>query len=264
MSTELSCQQSSLFPRDKIAHGFFGARGGVSEGLYTSLNVDYRRDDDIEHVRENRQRILRFLSAAEYVQDLITVQQVHGDECRDVRSGEAILSCEADALVTDVAQVPLSILTADCVPVLFYGTKADGSPVIGAAHAGWRGAISGILQSTITRMGALGVTSAAVITAVIGPCIGAASYEVSDEFMQPFLLQNEDHTAFFTSAQRQGHQMFDICAYVQDQLAVAGIGHIESVTEDTYACGDKYFSHRRMCHENLEDTGRQASVIMIR
>lgn len=253
--------QSPIFSSDQVAHGFFGRKGGVSSEPYSSLNVAYGRQDNESNVTVNRELIASAIGLADENRNLITVSQAHGSECLYVGDAtDDIKAQQADALVTDQSRLAITILTADCVPVLFKGHKEDGSLVIGAAHAGWRGAIGGVLQSTIKAMKDLGAIE---ISGTVGPCIGASSYEVGHEFREEFITEHQDNTQFFVPSKNHGHHMFDIAGYVKEQLAKQAITKIDDVSEDTYRLTDKYFSHRRACHEDLEDTGRQASVIMI-
>lgn len=252
------------FDFESIAYGFFGSQGGVSEGLYQSLNVDNRRDD-IACVTENRKRVCKALLLNDDM--LLTLHQSHSKRCRTVSNHDDVarsMDSDADAMVTDVPGVALGILTADCAPVLFYGQKDDGSPVIGAAHAGWRGALDGVLEKTVSAMVSSGA-QAGGIEAVIGPCIGASSYEVAPDFYDTFGGHDEANARFFASSgAKENHFLFDLGAYVlsrlQQQKAVADVWR---VNDDTYENADIYFSHRRSTHKKQPDTGRQISVISI-
>lgn len=237
-----------------VPHGFCGRRGGVSEGLYSSLNVGLGSGDAPEHVRENRMRARDAVSPGAR---LLTLHQIHS---ADVVVVDQPWSDDdrprADGMVTDRPDCLLGILTADCVPVLFVDRVAG---VIGAAHAGWKGAIAGVTDNVIDAMCRLGATSGAIDVA-IGPCIGRASYEVSDEFAHHFESQDPQNERFFLAG-NAGHQFFDIEAYVVSRLQQAGVQRIEAVGLDTYAEADRFFSYRRSCHAGESDYGRQISLV---
>jgi len=166
-------------------------------------------------------------------------------------------------MVTDIPGLALGILTADCAPVLFYGQKKNGAPVIGASHAGWGGALKGVLENTIAKMlerGALKNT----IHAAIGPCIALESYEVSKDFKAPFFRQDPFNERFFAPAQDKEHLKFDLSGYVMQRLRLSGISKIGNTAIDTYAHDTNYFSYRRSTHKNEADYGRQISVIAIK
>jgi len=238
----------------EIPHGFLGRRGGVSSGIHAELNVGLGSDDERDAVLRNRDfaRDAVLPGAA-----LVTVHQVHS---ADVVTVTAPLPLDArpkaDAMVTDRPGLLLGILTADCVPVLFADAEAG---VIGAAHAGWKGALGGVTDATIDAMTALGASRAS-ITCAIGPCIGRASYEVSEAFANPFLDRNDEDARFFLAG-RTGHLQFDIAGYVAARLAAAGIGKVVMLDEDTYPQPERFFSYRRTCHANEPSYGRQISLI---
>ena len=235
-------------------HGFFGRQGGVSTGELASLNTGIGSGDDPAAIAENRRRVAAAVMPGAA---LVGVYQVHGRDCAvtDAAWAEADRP-HADALVTDRPGILLGILTADCVPVLL----ADhGAGVVGAAHAGWKGALAGITDSTIAAMQAKGATTAS-ITAAIGPCIGAASYEVDTAFVDRFLAADPANDHFFRAG-RAGHAQFDIAAYVAARLAAAGVARVEILGDDTYALDADYFSYRRACHRSENGYGRQLSVI---
>lgn len=237
-----------------VAHGFAGRQGGVSDGLYAGLNVGLGSDDDRAAILRNRELARdAVLPGAR----LVTVHQVHSPDVVTARAPFADdARPQADAMVTDRPGLLLGILTADCVPVLFADRNAG---VIGAAHAGWKGAIAGVTDRTIEAMLALGATCAG-ISCAIGPCIGRASYEVTEGFMKPFEEEGADNARFF-SAGRPGHAQFDIAGYVAARLARAGLSRIEMLDEDTYSQPDRYFSYRRSCHRGEPGYGRQISMI---
>ncbi|BCA59374.1 peptidoglycan editing factor PgeF [Sphingomonas sp. HMP6] len=239
---------------DGVAHGFLGRTGGVSTGLHAGLNVGIGSDDDAAAVAENRRL------ASEAVLPgaaLVTLYQIHSADCVTVRSPfEDRLRPRADALVTDRPGLALGILTADCAPVLLADKDAG---VIGAAHAGWKGAIGGVTDATILAMEALGAKRER-ITAAIGPCIARNSYEVDDAFAHRFEAHDPANERFFVEA-RDGHFQFDLEAYVAHRLASAGIGRVAMLGLDTYADEARFFSFRRATHRGEPGYGRQISII---
>lgn len=245
-----------------IAHGFFGRKGGVSEGFYSSLNCGVGSNDSAEAVQENRTRVANALGGD--LDHLVTVHQTHSPDCLIIRSmfDKAQERPQADALVTDQFNLILGVLTADCGCILFAGQKEDGSPVIGVAHAGWKGALGGILESTLNQMQTLGA-SLATIQATIGPCIGPKSYEVSQGFEKPFLDRNHEDEHFFREAQKDGHLMFDLPGYIASRLAQAGVSQVTISGHDTFAEKENFFSYRRTTHAGEQDYGRQISAIVI-
>lgn len=242
-----------------VSHGFFGRQGGVSTGLYQSLNCSPQSKDDPQNVAENRARVLKALGG----NGLSTLKQIHSPICLPVENTCMNGVEEGDALVTKTAGQVIGCLTADCAPVLFAGTDRDGAPVIGAAHAGWGGALKGVLESTIAGMVNLGA-DISTIKAAIGPCIGQASYEVGADFMTPFIEEDKNAAQFFSSLDGGQKMLFNLSAYVEFRLKRAGIGHILSVNKDTYALENEYFSFRRATHRGETDYGRQISAISIR
>jgi len=240
-----------------VPHGFFGRRGGVSTGDLASLNCGLGSDDDPALIAENRRRVAEAVLPGAALTGLY---QVHGNRCVVV-DGETDLAArpEADALATRTPGLLLGILTADCVPVLFADRQAG---VVGAAHAGWKGALAGVTDATLTAMESLGAARANIAVA-IGPCIGRASYEVDEGFVATFLTDDPANERFF-AAGKPGHAIFDIAAYVAARLAAAGVTRIAIGGHDTYAEAEDYFSYRRACHKAENSYGRQLSVIGIR
>lgn len=239
-----------------VRHGFAGRRGGVSTGIHAGLNVGLGSADEREAVLRNRDLVRDALLPGAA---LVTVHQVHSPDVVTVAA--AIPETDrpaADAMVTDRPGLILGILTADCVPVLFADAEAG---VVGAAHAGWKGAIGGVTDRTIAAMEALGADRGRIVTA-IGPCIGRSSYEVTLDFAARFTAEDGENDRFFTAG-REGHCQFDIAAYVAARLAGAGVGRIEMLDEDTYSQPDRFYSYRRSCHRSEPDYGRQISMIAL-
>jgi len=240
-----------------IRHAFFTRVGGVSGGIYASLNVGFGSDDESENVRRNRERALAALGGAAA---LNTVYQIHGREVAMAGSAwEPTAAPKADAMVTDRPGLAIGILTADCAPVLF----ADpANRVIGAAHAGWRGAVGGVLAATVDAMERLGADRRS-IRAAVGPTIAQASYEVGPEFPAPFVDEDPENKRFFRPSARAGHHMFDLMGYVASRLAALDIALAETLDRDTCAEEDLFFSYRRTTHRKEPDYGRELSAIVI-
>ncbi len=240
-----------------VAHGFFGRRGGVSTGDLASLNTGLGSNDDPALIAENRRRVADAILPGA---TLTGLYQVHGNRCVIVDNDSDLADRpEADALATRTPGILLGILTADCVPVLFADREAG---VVGAAHAGWKGALAGVTDATLVAMESLGARRADIAVA-IGPCIGRASYEVDEAFVSRFLADDAANERFF-AAGKPGHAMFDIAAYVAARLAAAGVTRIAIGGQDTYAEVEDYFSYRRACHKSENSYGRQSSVIGLR
>ena len=239
-----------------IRHGFMTRAGGVSEGIYASLNCGLGSDDETERVHENRRRVLRMVGIP--AATLLTAHQVHSPDVLVVEEEwHGGPRPKVDALVTKRANFAIAASSADCVPILFADPEAR---VVAAAHAGWRGAVGGVLQATVKQMCALGARPER-IRAGVGPCIGPASYEVGPEFPAPFLAQNPAHARFFRPAQRAGHHMFDLESYVAGELAAMKLAEIEVAHRDTCAEADSFFSYRRSVLRKEPDYGRHVSVI---
>jgi purine-nucleoside/S-methyl-5'-thioadenosine phosphorylase / adenosine deaminase len=239
-----------------MPHGFLGRRGGVSTGELAGLNVGYGSADDRAAIAENRRRAIAALAPRA---QLATVHQVHSAEAVVVeRPWDQDARPRADAMVTDRPGLLLGILTADCAPVLLADPDAK---VIGAAHAGWRGALAAVIDSTITAMERLGA-SRENIRATVGPCIGAESYEVDDTFRARFVEADPGNVSFFSDG-AAGKPHFDLPRYVVHRLMLAGIGEIEALHLDTYAEHDRFYSYRRATHLGEADYGRQLSAIAL-
>jgi YfiH family protein len=246
---------SALNEVSRVRHAFFTRDGGVSTGLYASLNCGPGSKDAPEAVRENRARAMQMIDMP--ADALVTLYQSHTAEVVVVDKPWQGQGPVADAMVTTRRGIALGILTADCAPVLF----ADGrAGVIGAAHAGWKGAIGGVLENTIGAMVELGARPGDMVAA-IGPCIAQRSYEVGAEFPAPFLAQAETNEQFF--APRGPKFLFDLAAYVARRLALAGVAQIMRTPCDTCVEESRFFSYRRATLRGEPDYGRQLSAIVI-
>jgi len=249
---------SALNEISRIRHGFFTREGGVSAGLYASLNCGPGSKDDAALVAENRARAMALLDLQ--ASALVTNYQVHSPDVVVVEAPFAAgQQPKADALVTNRPGLALGILTADCAPVLLADRKGA---VIGAAHAGWRGALGGVLDNTLDAMERLGAKRKAVVAA-IGPCIGHRSYEVGPEFPAPFLAEDGDNSTFFAEAPRPGHYLFDLPGYIARRLAKLGVVDVTRVPADTVRDEARFFSYRRATLRHEPDYGRQLSAIVL-
>jgi YfiH family protein len=242
--------------RIKAPHGFFTRRGGVSSGAYASLNCSLSSQDSRDNVLENRARAAQSLGADPA--RLLGLTQVHGiDVVTATQAWEPGQGEKADAVVTDRPDLALGIITADCAPVLF----ADSTgAIVGAAHAGWRGAVAGVLEATLAAMAALGA-AAPHITAAIGPCIAQDSYEVGPDLRDSVLARSPADSAFFVPGRRQDRWQFDLAGYCASRLRAAGVGHVIVTGVDTLAEEDCFFSHRRRTLAQGGPIGHQISVI---
>lgn len=248
----------SLSNTVRIRHAFFTRTGGVSEGIYASLNCGLGSGDDPESIRTNRARAMSRLGLAEA--DLATVRQVHSARAVVVdRPWPDADRPGADGLVTNRPGVALGILTADCAPVLFADSEAG---VIGAAHAGWRGAWSGVLASTLGAMTKLGARPER-ISAAVGPCIRQPSYEVSDDFRRQFVEDEAATAVLFVPSTRPGHWRFDLAGYVERRLHAMDIGHVTVLPHDTFADEETFFSFRRVTLNGGGDYGRMLAAIAL-
>lgn len=239
---------------DGARHGFFGRQGGVSTGIYATLNAGTGSSDDPDAVRENRARIAAALAVAPT--HLIGVHQVHSPTAVFVEAPWTGERPQADALVTTTPGLALSVLTADCAPVLMIDQDAG---VIAAAHAGWKGAIGGVLESTVALMREHGATT---IRAAIGPCIHQRSYEVGPEFHARFIAQNADYDGFFVNGGGDKRH-FDLPGFCAARLAGVGVSAVEIAPLDTYAEEVALFSHRRSVHRNETGYGRNCAAIAL-
>lgn len=255
MTTAISSRELAALPG--IRHGFFTRAGGVSDGLYASLNCGLGSKDDKARVTENRRRVAGAVGGA--VEMLASPYQVHGIDAVVVRepwrAGEGP---RADATVTDRPGVVLGVGTADCGPILFADARAR---IIGAAHAGWRGALAGVAESTIAAMEQLGAKRDDII-AVLGPTISQENYEVGDEVRAAFLEQSGENARFFTPASAAGKFMLDLPRYIVARLKAAGVS-ADALHLCTYADPERFFSYRRATHRGEADYGRLLSAITL-
>ena len=239
-----------------LVHGFFTRKGGVSEGIYEGLNCGTGSSDDSGAVTENKARVAQDLGLTSDA--LLGLHPVHSDQGLFAdRTNQD--QPKADALVTATTGLGLSVLSADCQPVLFADHKAG---VIGTAHAGWRGTLTGILEATVSAMEKLGAKRNK-IEAVIGPCISQAAYEVGQEFFENFADTDPSYTSFFINSATAGKYMFDLPRFGLSRLRTAGISNCEWVGECTYSAPEKYYSFRRTTHKGEPDYGRLISVIRL-
>jgi YfiH family protein len=252
----VECRTLSQLPG--LAHGFFGRRGGVSRGLFASLNCGFGSGDDAACVRENRSRAGHRLGVD--VDRLLTVYQIH--------SANAVIVDEpwpreaqpkADAMATRQPNIALGILAADCAPVLFADAEAR---VAGAAHAGWKGALGGVVEAAVKAMETLGAARERIVAA-IGPCISQTSYEVGSEFRAQFVAADPHNAHFFIRGQRSDHWQFDLPGYVEGRLAKLDLRAVERVDRCSYLNEADYFSFRRTTHQSEPDYGRNLSAIVL-
>jgi YfiH family protein len=249
---------SSLSAHPDIRHAFFTREGGVSEGIYQSLNGGIGSNDAPNHVRENRTRMATALGVAPA--HFVTCYQIHSP---DVIVAETPWTREnsprADAIVTRVPGLAIGVTTADCGPILFADAQAG---VVGAAHSGWKGALTGVVESTIAAMEKLGARRAR-IDAAIGPLIRQPNYEVGQEFVDRFTAADAANEKFFVASTRDGHAMFDLPGYIRSRLQRAEIQSIDDLELCTYADPARFFSYRRTTHRGEPDYGRHVNAIAV-
>lgn len=242
-----------------VHHGFFGSQGGVSQGLVSSLNCypynNTIQTDDIANVERNRQLILSTLNVP--AQSITTAKQVHGDTIIVIKEPSPMDFTEADGLITDVPNLPIGVLTADCVPVLYADVHGQ---YVGAVHAGWKGAFLGIHLKMISKFNSLGVPTSD-IRAVIGPSIQQGAYEVDTAFYDRFIAKSDAYAAYFYPAAKTAHYQFNLPGLIVDELHNAGVTYLDWVRIDTFTHDTMWFSHRRATLNHTAITGRQLSVI---
>lgn len=241
-----------------IRHAFFTRQGGVSQGIYASLNGGVGSSDDPAHVAENRRRMTARLRVAPDA--LASLYQVHSPDVVTVeRAWAQGERPKADGMVTNRPGLALGIATADCGPVLFADAEAG---VIGGAHAGWKGAFTGVLEATLEGMEALGARRMRT-TVVLGPMISGQAYEVGPEFVQRFLDVTPENSRYFRPSEKAGHAMFDLPAYIGARMQAAGVGSFTNLGLCTYADAERFFSYRRATHRGEPDYGRLISAIAL-
>ena len=240
-----------------LRHAFFSRDGGVSTGIYAGLNGGLGSNDDPAHVAENRRRMAAEIGVEPT--HFLTAYQVHSPDVA-VATGpwDAAARPKVDAIVTAVEGLGIGVTTADCGPILFADAKAR---VIGAAHAGWKGALTGVLEATIDAMEKLGADRADMVAA-IGPLIRQPSYEVGGEFVARFVQADAGHAKFFIPSTRDGHAMFDLGGFIRMRLARAGVGIIDDTGIDTYP-DERFYSYRRSVHRKEPDYGRHVHAIVL-
>ncbi len=254
----MTAEYISAAPLITLPHGFFTRRGGVSRGGFATLNCSLSGQDEPQSVATNRARAMRALGLPEAA--LSGAHQVHGAAVATLTEPvpqEA--RPQADALVTNRPGLPLGIVTADCAPVLFADAAAG---VVGAAHAGWRGAVAGVLEATLAAMEGLGATRAGIV-AVVGPCIRQDSYEVGADLRDAVLARERADARFFREGRREGHWQFDLPGYCAARLKAAGAGRVGVLPMDTFADPARFFSHRRRTVNGEGPIGHQLSAIAL-
>jgi YfiH family protein len=252
--TQLPVLTSPLLDLPGVRHAFFTRQGGVSTGIYASLNVGVGSNDDPEAVSENRRR-----AAAHLGGELVTAYQVHSATALVADGPWPAGPPQADGVVTATAGVVCGALAADCAPILFADASAR---VVAAAHAGWKGALTGVAEHAIARMEALGARRDRIVAAV-GPCIGPASYEVGLEYVQRFTDADPAYGRFFSAGAAPDKRQFDLPGFVLARLRAAGIAQCEWIGRDTCAEPDLFFSNRRAFKQGEPDYGRLLSAIVL-
>jgi YfiH family protein len=249
---------ASLSGLGGIRHAFFTRAGGVSGGVYASLNSGVGSDDAPESVAENRARMASTLRVAPA--HLLTAYQVHSPTVVEAKRPWAHAERpRADAIVTKVAALAIGVSTADCGPVLLADAETH---VIGAAHAGWRGALSGVLEATVAAMERLGADRRRMVAA-LGPTISQANYEVGPELVAQFVAADPANARFFHAAERAGHAYFDLPGYIKARLTAAAVGTVEDISRCTYAEPEQFYSYRRATHRREPDYGRHVNAIVL-
>ena len=239
-----------------LRHAFFTREGGVSGGIYQGLNGGLGSNDDIAHVAENRRRMAEQMGVAP--DRFLSVHQIHSPDAVVATGPWPGDKPRADALVTRTEGLAIGVTAADCGPILFVDPTAR---VIGAAHAGWKGALTGIIESTVEAMEKLGAERGGMVAA-IGPLIRQHSYEVGGEFVERFLDADAGNAAYFIASERAGHSMFDLAGYIRMRLENAGVLMIDDIGVDTYS-DERFYSYRRSVHRKEPDYGRHVHAIAL-
>ena len=239
-----------------LRHAFFTRDGGVSGGIYASLNGGTGSSDDPGNVAENRRRMAEQMGVTP--ENLLTLWQIHSPDAVVASGPWEGERPRADAIVTRTEGLAIGVTAADCGPILFVDPNAR---VIGAAHAGWKGALTGVLESTVAAMEKLGAERGGIVAA-IGPLIRQHSYEVGGEFIERFIEADAENAMFFLPATREGHAMFDLAGFIRMRLENAGVLMIDDIGVDTYS-DERFFSYRRSVHRNEPDYGRHVHAIAL-
>jgi hypothetical protein len=240
-----------------LRHAFFSRDGGVSDGIYAGLNGGIGSNDDPDKVAENRRLMAEQMGVT--TDHFLTLFQVHSPDAVVASAPwDTASRPRADAIVTRTEGLAIGVTAADCGPILFVDPNAR---VIGAAHAGWKGALTGIIESTVGAMEGLGAERAGIVAA-IGPLIRQPSYEVGNEFVERFVEADAENTRFFLPASREGHAMFDLAGFIRMRLEDAGVLMIDDTGVDTYS-DERFFSYRRSVHRNEPDYGRHVHAIVL-
>jgi YfiH family protein len=251
-------QAQRLAEVKNVRHAFFTRRGGVSSGVYDSLNAGLGSNDAPANVAENRARMANALAVTP--EHFLTVYQIHSPTVVVAEAPWAGADRpHADAIVTRTRGLAIGVSSADCTPILFADEEAR---VIAAAHAGWRGALAGVTDTTIAAMEQLGAQRARIVAA-IGPTIRQPSYEVGPDLIAPFLAADAANSRFFAPSAKTGHAMFDLPGYVAARLAAAGVVQVEDVGLCTYAEPERFFSFRRTTHRGEPDFGRHVHAVVL-
>ncbi len=253
-----SVKADQLVGQELVRHAFYTRQGGVSKGSYSSLNCSFTNDDDLNHIVENRKRVAEDFGIDP--DNLVMCRQIHSADIMVVDKPWSMDdSPEADGLVTNKRGVALGVLSADCVPVLLSDYKTG---VIGAVHAGWRGALSGVVEQAVEAMVGLGAVKESIVGA-LGPCIWQDHYEVDIQMMIQFTDRDVNDRRFFIESEKENHYMFDLPGYVRSRALSAGISDCALPAYDTYAEPEDFFSCRRNFHNDAGEHGAQVSVIML-
>ncbi len=249
---------SELSQIESVKHAFFTRENGVSSGVFQGLNCGYGSGDLTTNIDQNRKIAMAKFGLGQM--DLNTIYQIHSPQVVVATERWALdARPKADGVVTNRPGLAIGVMSADCTPVLFADTAAA---VVGAAHAGWQGALGGVLGNTVDQMEELGADRSR-IKAAVGPCIHQKSYEVGPEYRQTFISQNDTYARYFISSERPEHFLFDLPGFVVDRLGELGLSHVENVSIDTYTHEDQFYSYRRATHRKESDYGRGLSAIVI-
>ena len=240
-----------------LKHYFFSRKNGFSKGLYQSLNCGMGSNDNKEDIMKNLEVVENKLGCKK--QSLITLNQMHSNEVVYFNNEDSVKNkLSGDAMITKVKNIALGILTADCASILFYNPKKK---IIGCAHAGWKGALNGIIQNTVLKFNELDSKNDDLIVA-IGPCLGKKKFEVKKDFYEKFMLKNYKNNEFFEKKKNNSY-FFDLRSFINNELLILGINNVENIDIDTYSNSENFYSYRRSCHEGKKDYGRCISVILM-